>query len=375
MRSGGGSEEREQTLNQILVEMDGFDNQTNVIVLAATNRADVLDPAFLRPGRFDRQVMVDNPDYNGRVAILKVHAKNKPITVDVELERIARQTAGFSGADLANLLNEAAIMAARRNKTEIGLAELEEAIDRVAVGPARESRVISEREHIITAYHEVGHALVAKLVGKVDKVQKISIISRGQMGGYTRVAADEDRSLWTKAQLESFMAFALGGHVAEELMFGEVTTGPSNDIEKVSGIARSMVCEYGMSEHFGPVRLGDLNDGMRSANYSNAIAWQVDQEVNRLVTEALNRARQILHDYNAHLIAITNYLLDHEVISGQEMDNIFDQVEVEGLGHNMVAIRPHTPDILPVTTPNPAVTSKPMDVSGNVARENDIRFF
>ena len=210
-RAGGGSEEREQTLNQILVEMDGFDNETNVIVVAATNRVDVLDPAFLRPGRFDRQVTVDNPDYNGRTAILKVHAKGKPLAEGVSLERIARQTAGFSGADLANLMNEAAIMSARRSKKQIGTDELEEAIDRVVAGPARESRVISEREKIITAYHEVGHALVAKLAGHVDPVQKISIVARGRMGGYTRIAAAEDRSLWTKAQLESFMAFALGG--------------------------------------------------------------------------------------------------------------------------------------------------------------------
>lgn len=374
MRSGGGTEEREQTLNQILVEMDGFDSQTNVIVIAATNRVDVLDPAFLRPGRFDRQVMVDNPDYNGRSAILNVHAKGKPLAEGVQLDRIARQTPGFSGADLANLMNEAAILSARRNKKVIGLDELEEAIDRVVAGPERKSRLISEREKIITAYHEVGHALVAKLAGKVDPVQKISIVARGRMGGYTRVAAQEDRTLWTKGQLESFMAFALGGHTAEELMFGEVTTGPSNDIEKVSNIARSMVCEYGMSEHFGPVALGDLSsEGQRSATYSNAIAWQVDQEVQKLVTKALNRARQILSDYNAHLVAITNVLLEKEVISGADMDEIFDQVEAEGLGPNTVAIRPFSGEMITIGG-DASDFGTPLE-TGTVAFESDPDLF
>ncbi len=373
-RAGGGSEEREQTLNQILVEMDGFDNETNVIVVAATNRVDVLDPAFLRPGRFDRQITVDNPDYNGRTAILKVHSRGKPLAEGVSLERIARQTAGFSGADLANLMNEAAIMSARRSKKQIGTDELEEAIDRVVAGPARESRVVSERDKIITAYHEVGHALVAKLAGQVDPVQKISIVARGRMGGYTRIAATEDRSLWTKAQLESFMAFALGGHTAEELMFGEVTTGPSNDIEKVSQMARAMVCEYGMSAHFGPVKLGSMNDGQHSTNYSNAIAWQVDQEVNALVMTALNRARQILSDHHQHLVAITNYLMEHEVISGSEMDEVFAQVEAEGLGPNTVVLRSYAGEVVTVIS-QPNHENAAIEVAGSVAFENDTNPF
>ncbi|MEI7556354.1 ATP-dependent zinc metalloprotease FtsH [Candidatus Chlorohelix sp.] len=325
-RVGGGTEEREQTLNQILVEMDGFDSATNIIIIAATNRADILDPAFLRPGRFDRQIQVDNPDYLGRVAILQVHSKGKPLSPEVDYNRIARQTAGFSGADLANLVNEAAILTARRNKRQIGMDELEESIDRVVAGPERKSRVISEHEKIVTAYHEVGHALCAKLAGGVDPVQKISIISRGRMGGYTRVAANEDRSLMTKTQLEGFMTFALGGHAAEELMFGEASTGPSNDIERVTQMARAMVTEYGMSR-LGPVAYGENMGGrQRVANYSNTVAFEIDREVTAMINAALNRARAILSTYRRHLVALSNLVLEKEVISGDEMDALFEQV-------------------------------------------------
>ncbi len=346
VRAGGGTEEREQTLNQMLVEMDGFESETNIIVVAATNRPDVLDPAFLRPGRFDRQVTIDNPDYRGREAILKVHARGKPFQPEVSLERIAKQTPGFSGADLMNLVNEAAILTARRDKKAIGLDELEEAIDRVVAGPERKSRVISEREKVTTAYHEVGHALVAKLIGQVDPVQKVSIIARGRMGGYTRIGAGEDRTLWTRTQLADFMAFALGGAAAEELSFGEVTTGPSNDIERATEIARSMVCDYGMTEQFGPLALGlkagggFLGAGQRQSNYSNQVAFQIDQEIQALVLTALGRAKDILSRYNLHLIAISNALLEKEVMSGDEMNEIFEQVEREGMGVNMFALRP-----------------------------------
>ncbi len=352
MSTGGGTEEREQTLNQMLVEMDGFDSNTNIIIIAATNRPDVLDPALLRPGRFDRQVTIDNPDYVGRGAILKVHAKGKPFAPEVDLERIARQTPGFSGADLMNLVNEAAILTARRNKKVIGLEELEEAIDRVIAGPERRSLIISERERVTTAYHEVGHALVAKLAGQVDPVQKVSIVARGRMGGYTRVGAGEDRTLWTKSQLEDFMAFALGGVAAEELTFGELTTGPSNDIERVTNIARTMVCEYGMSERFGPLALGEkqgggfLGGGTSQGNYSKVVSYQIDQEVQALVTKALNRARQILSRYNLHLIAISNLVLEKEIISGEELNAEFERVEREGIGINMFALRPFTNDQL-----------------------------
>ena len=357
-RAGGGTDEREQTLNQMLVEMDGFDSNTNIIIIAATNRPDVLDAALLRPGRFDRQVTIDNPDYKGRAAILSVHAKGKPFAPEVDLDRIARQTPGFSGADLMNLCNEAAILTARRNKKAIGLSELEEAIDRVLAGPERKSRIVSEKERVTVAYHEVGHALVAKLAGTVDPVQKISIISRGRMGGYTRIGAGEDRTLWTKTQLEDFMAFALGGAAAEELTFGEVTTGPSDDINKATEIARAMGCDYGMSEKFGPLALGSkqgnefLGGGQRSGNYSGNYAYLIDREIHALVQKALGRAKQILTRYNLHLIAIATAVLEKEVISGDEMDEIFDRVEKEGMGVNMFALRPFTGDQLglrPVT--------------------------
>ncbi|NWJ95835.1 MAG: ATP-dependent zinc metalloprotease FtsH [Chloroflexi bacterium] len=340
IRAGGGTEEREQTLNQILVEMDGFNSETNVIVIAATNRVDVLDPAFLRPGRFDRQVTVDNPDYLGRIQILKVHSRGKPLDSMVELERIAKQTPGFSGADLANLMNEAAILTARRNKKIIGLLEMEEAIDRVVAGPERKSRLITDREKVITAYHEVGHALVAQMVGSVDPVQKISIVARGRMGGYTRVGAGEDRTLWTRSQLEDFMAFALGGHAAEALMFGEVTTGPSNDIERVTQIARSMVCEYGMSAKLGPISFGDKQRGC-----SNTLAYEIDKEVNALVQKALLRAHQLLTRYNLQLIAISNALIEQEIMSGDEMNQIFESVSQDG-GANLLALRPFASDAL-----------------------------
>ena len=241
---GGSHDEREQTLNQMLVEMDGFDSNTNVIVMAATNRPDVLDPALLRPGRFDRQVILDKPDVRGRLEILEVHARGKPLAEEISLETLARQTAGFSGADLQNLLNEAAILAARESRDDIGMGELEEAIDRVIAGPQRKSRIITPHEKAVTAYHEVGHALVARALPNVEKVHKVSIVARGQMGGYTRIGGGDDRFLWSRSQFEDFLAFALGGHVAEYLTFGEVTTGASNDIQRVTAMARKMVTEY-----------------------------------------------------------------------------------------------------------------------------------
>src|SRR5690349_5181470 len=252
---GGSHDEREQTLNQILVEMDGFDTNTNVIVIAATNRPDVLDPALLRPGRFDRQVVLDRPDIKGRRAILEVHAKGKPLDKDVSLDTLAKQTPGFSGADLSNLVNEAAILAARRNKKSVFMTEMEEAIDRVVAGPERKSRIISEKEKAITAYHEVGHALVARSLPNCDPVHKLSIVARGMMGGYTRFLPVEDRYLWTKSQFEDNLASLLGGHSAEVIIFGESTTGPSNDIERATQIARRMCTEYGMSSKLGPIAL------------------------------------------------------------------------------------------------------------------------
>ncbi len=329
---GGSHDEREQTLNQILVEMDGFDSSTNVIVIAATNRPDVLDPALLRPGRFDRQVVLDRPDIRGRMAILQVHARGKPLDKLISLETIAKQTPGFSGADLANLLNEAAILAARRNKRIIGMSELEEAIDRVVAGPARKSRIISEREKAITAYHEVGHALVARMLPNTDPVHKVSIVARGQAGGFTMLLPTEDRYLWSKAQFEDMLAYALGGHVAELIIFGEVTTGASNDIERVTKIARSMVTEYGMSQVIGPVALGHKEelvflgrDFNEQRNYSEQTAREIDMEVRHIVQEAFNRAFQVLSQNKKRLIMISERLIKEETLEGPTFEALFNQ--------------------------------------------------
>jgi cell division protease FtsH len=327
---GGSHDEREQTLNQMLVEMDGFDSHTNVIVMAATNRPDVLDPALLRPGRFDRQVMLDRPDIRGRRAILDVHARGKPLDLDVNLETLAKQTAGFSGADLANLLNEGAILAARGGKRVIGMPEMEEAIDRVAAGPERKSRVISEREKAITAYHEVGHALAARALPNCDTVHKVSIVARGPMGGYTRLLPTEDRSLWTKSQFGDFLAFALGGHVAERLIFGEVTTGASNDIERVTSMARKMVTDYGMSDRLGPVALGKREEMVflgrelgEERNYSEQTAREIDEEVRAIVQGAQAAAERVLTEHKDRLIYISEELIQRETLEGTEFERLF----------------------------------------------------
>ncbi len=329
---GGSHDEREQTLNQILVEMDGFDTNTNVIVIAATNRPDVLDPALLRPGRFDRQVVLDRPDIRGRLAILQVHAKGKPLETSVTLETLAKQTPGFSGADLANLLNEAAILAARRNKRKVGKNELEEAIDRVVAGPARKSRIISEREKAITAYHEVGHALVARMLPNCDPVHKVSIVARGQAGGFTMLLPTEDRYLWSKPQFEDMLAYALGGHVAELIIFGEVTTGASNDIERVTKIARSMVTEYGMSSRIGPMALGHKEelvflgrDFGEQRNYSEQTAREVDEEIRRIIQEAFDKAYRVLLQNKTRLIMISERLIKEETLEGPLFEALFNQ--------------------------------------------------
>ena len=329
---GGSHDEREQTLNQILVEMDGFDTNTNVIVIAATNRPDVLDPALLRPGRFDRQVVLDRPDIRGRIAILQVHAKGKPLETSVTLETLAKQTPGFSGADLANLLNEAAILAARRNKRKVGMSELEEAIDRVVAGPARKSRIISEREKAITAYHEVGHALVARMLPNCDPVHKVSIVARGQAGGFTMLLPTEDRYLWSKPQFEDMLAYALGGHVAELIIFGEVTTGASNDIERVTKIARSMVTEYGMSSRIGPMALGHKEelvflgrDFGEQRNYSEQTAREIDEEIRRIIQEAFDKAYRVLIQNKTRLIMISERLIKEETLEGPVFEALFNQ--------------------------------------------------
>jgi len=324
---GGSHDEREQTLNQILVEMDGFDTSTNVIVIAATNRPDVLDPALLRPGRFDRQVVLDRPDIVGRKAILEVHSKGKPLDKSVNLEVLAKQTPGFSGADLANLVNEGAILAARKNKKAIFLQDLEEAVDRVIAGPERKSRIISEKEKEITAYHEAGHALVAKFLPHADPVHKISIIARGSMGGYTRVLPREDRYLWTRSQFEDTLAWALGGHAAEKLVYGEMTTGAGNDIERSTGIARRMVTEFGMSDRLGPVALGHkeemvfLGRGIGDQkNYSEKIAEMIDEEVHGLIDRAYERAHQILGERRFTLDLIAKTLIAEETVEADQFE-------------------------------------------------------
>ena len=294
---GGGHDEREQTLNQILVEMDGFETSTNVIVIAATNRPDILDPALLRPGRFDRRVVLDLPDINGRVAILDVHCKGKPLDENVDLERLARQTPGFSGADLANLVNEAAILAARRNEKTVAMSDLLESIDRVTMGPERRTRVISQKEKEIVAYHEGGHALVGHLLEHGDPVQKISIVSRGMAAGYTKSLPEEDRMFYSRPQLVDRITMALGGRVAEEITFNEVTTGASNDLEQVTQIARAMVTRYGMSESLLPRTFGKREEMVflgreisEMRDYSEKVAQEIDEEVQSIVVDAYHTA-------------------------------------------------------------------------------------
>lgn len=356
---GGSHDEREQTLNQILVEMDGFDSQTNIIMVAATNRPDVLDPALLRPGRFDRQVVLDRPDIKGRLAILNVHSRGKPLEKNIQLETLAKQTPGFSGADLENLVNEGAILAARRNRKTITMSEMEEAIDRVIAGPERRSRLISDREKAITAYHEVGHALVARMLPNVDPVHKISIIARGMMGGYTRVLPGEDRYMWSKSQFKDNLAFALGGRASEEIIFQEITTGASNDIERVTEMARQMVTRYGMSEKLGLVALGRKEELVflgreisEQRNYSDPVALEIDQEVRALTDEAYATAKHILTTYKDKLVEISELLIERETLDAADFEALF-----EGMPRPLpVLVNPpsRTERGLPVTPPQPA---------------------
>ncbi len=333
---GGSHDEREQTLNQILVEMDGFDTNTNVIVIAATNRPDVLDPALLRPGRFDRQVILDRPDIRGRRAILDVHAKGKPLDKSVSLDTLAKQTPGFSGADLANLLNEAAILAARRNKKVITMLEMEEAIDRVVAGPERKSRIISEEEKRITAYHEVGHALVAYKLPNLDPVHKITIIARGMAGGFTQLLPSEDRYLYSRSHFEDTLAFSLGGQAAEMLVFGEMTTGAENDIERCTKLARKMVTEYGMSDKLGPLAYGHKEEMVflgrdlgEQRNYSEVVAVEIDSEVRRLVTTAFTRAKEILDKNRERLVLIAERLVQEETLDRTQFEGLMGVSSVE----------------------------------------------
>ncbi len=327
---GGSHDEREQTLNQMLVEMDGFDTDTNIIIMAATNRPDILDPALLRPGRFDSRVVLDRPDVRGREAILKVHVKGKPLGPDVDLSVIARSTPGFVGADLENLVNEAAILAARRNKKIIDQPEFEESIERVIAGPERKSRLISEAEKRIVAYHEAGHAVVINCLPESDPVQKVSIIARGMMGGFTLSLPEEDRTLTARKKIVADMVGLLGGRAAEEIVFDDITSGASNDLERVTQLARTMVTRLGMSKDLGPMVYGQKEELIflgreisEQRDYSEAIAEQIDHEVRSLVSDAYDRARQILIDHRDRLDAVAKRLIEVETLSRAEFESIF----------------------------------------------------
>ena len=327
---GGSHDEREQTLNQMLVEMDGFDTDTNVIIVAATNRPDILDPALLRPGRFDRRVVLDRPDMRGREAILKVHVKGKPLSTDVDLGVLSRSTPGFVGADLENLVNEAAILAARRNKKMIGQPEMEEAIERVIAGPERKSRLISPEEKRIVAYHEAGHAVVMNAVPEADPVHKVSIIARGMAGGFTLSLPEEDRTLMPRKKLVGDMVGLLGGRAAEELVFDDITSGASNDLERVTRMARAMVTRLGMSESMGPMVYGQKEELIflgreisEQRDYSEAVAEEIDEEVRRLVSDAYEKAKSILVQYRDRLDDVAQRLLEVETITREEFEKIF----------------------------------------------------
>lgn len=338
---GGGNDEREQTLNQLLTEMDGFEGNTGIIIIAATNRPDVLDAALLRPGRFDRQVVVDRPDYAGRREILQVHARGKTLARDVDLDKIARRTPGFTGADLSNLLNEAAILAARRNLTEISMDEVNDAIDRVLAGPEKKDRVMSEKRKQLVAYHEAGHALVGALMPDYDPVQKISIIPRGRAGGLTWFTPSEERmdsGLYSRAYLQNQMAVALGGRVAEELIFGaeEVTTGASNDLQQVARVARQMVTRFGMSDRLGPVALGRQNGNMfmgrdiaSDRDFSDETASAIDDEVRKLVDQAYERTVEVLKGNRPILDQLAAMLVEQETVDSEELQNLLAESDVK----------------------------------------------
>ena len=332
---GGGHDEREQTLNQLLVEMDGFDPNAGVILIAATNRPDVLDPALLRPGRFDRRVVVDNPDANGREAILNIHLRGKPLSDDVNVMSLARRTPGFSGADLANLVNEAALLAARREQTKIFMTDFEDSVDRVVAGPERKSRIISDKEKEMVAYHEVGHALVMELLHFADPVHKVSILPRGMALGYTMQLPTEDKYLTTKNELLDKIAGLLGGRVAEEMVFNEISTGAGNDLERATEIVRAMVCEYGMSDSIGPLTVGKRHgnpflgrDMMEDRNYSEEIAHQIDKEIRATMDAGYQRAKTILSENRNKMDAIVKVLLEKETLEREEFHALMEGASI-----------------------------------------------
>ena len=371
---GGSHDEREQTLNQILTEMDGFDTNTGVIILAATNRPDILDPALLRPGRFDRRVILDRPDIYGRTAILKVHSNGKPLGKAVNLEVIAKETAGFSGADLASLINEAAILAAKRNKKVVEMQEFEESIDRVIAGPERKSRRISPKEKEITAYHEAGHALVAKILPNADPVHKISIVARGMSLGHTRQLPIEDRYLMTHSQIKDMVTTFLGGHTAEKLTFNEVTTGAYDDIRRATELARRMVTDFGMSDKLGPRTFGDKQELVflgreisEQKDYGDKVADAIDEEVNKIIQQAQETAEKILTENKSKLVFLAEKLIAQETLEGEELEALFNKaapgksirkakgksapVPVEPVAEKEPAVKPRKAPVVPRLVP------------------------
>ena len=357
---GGGHDEREQTLNQLLVEMDGFGANEGIIIVAATNRPDILDPALLRPGRFDRQITVDRPDVNGREAVLKVHARNKPLDDAVNLKSIAQRTPGFSGADLENLLNEAALVAARENKKKIGMEDIDEATDRVIAGPAKKSRVISVKERNIVAFHEGGHTVIGLVLDEAEMVHKVTIVPRGQAGGYAVMLPKEDRYFMTKPELLDKIVGLLGGRVAEEIVFGEVSTGAHNDFQRATGIARKMVTEYGMSDKLGPMQFGQAQgqvflgrDINNEQNYSDAIAYEIDLEIQSIIKECYARAQKILTENRDKLDLIATTLLEVETLDAEQIKHLIDNGRL--------------PDRTPATT----IAGKTDDVKVNISTKKE----
>ncbi len=375
---GGGHDEREQTLNQLLVEMDGFAANEGIIIIAATNRPDILDPALLRPGRFDRQIVVDKPDVRGRLAILKVHTEGKPVAKDVDLDILARRTPGFTGADLSNLVNEAALLAARRNKKQIDMAELEESIERVMAGPERKSHVMSEDEKKLTAYHEGGHALVGMLLKHADPVHKVTIIPRGRAGGYTLMLPKEDRSYATRSELMDRLKVAMGGRVAEEIALKEISTGASQDIQQASRIVRGMIMQYGMSDVLGPISYGENQehqvflgrDFNHQRNYSEEVACEIDKEVRKYMEEAYEACRQILTDNFDKLELIAKALIEHETLNAKQLEELMEKgTFTEESGEDDDKDEDHTGT--PLMTPIPVETSETVDAAEQETAQTD----
>ena len=333
---GGGHDEREQTLNQLLVEMDGFGVNEGIIIIAATNRPDILDPALLRPGRFDRHIVVDKPDVKGRQEILKVHTKGKPVEKEADLDVLARRTPGFTGADLSNLVNEAALLSARRNKKRIGMEELEESVERVVAGPERKSKVISEKDKKLTAYHEAGHALIGMLMPNADPVHKVSIIPRGRAGGYTLMLPKEDRNYATRSELKDQLKTLLGGRVAEALVLEEISTGAQNDLERATELSRKMICEFGMSEVLGPITFGRRQDTQvflgrdisRDRNYSEEVAYSIDKEVRRMIEEAYEKTEAMLREHMDKLHVIAAALIEKETLEAYELEQLMKDGQI-----------------------------------------------